>query len=78
MQMAAYALALEHTIGIVPEIYMTFVATKERAQVFAIQGTTLTKYKEKWLDAVNKYYSEILPSQNEIDLEVIDGDEQDA
>ena len=76
MQMAAYAMALEHTIGIVPEIYMTFVATKERAQVFAIQGATLTKYKEKWLDAVNKYYSEILPAQNEIDLEVVDEDKE--
>lgn len=75
MQMAAYAMGLEHTMGIVPEIYMTFVATKERAQVFAIQGSTLKKYKEKWLDAVNKYYSEILPAQNKIDLEVVDGDE---
>ena len=76
MQMAAYAMALEHTIGIVPEICMTFVATRERSQVFAIQGGTIEKYKAKWLDAVNKYYSEILPAQNrtEIDMEVIDKD----
>jgi len=74
MQMGAYALALEHTVGIVPEIIMTFVATKDRSQVFAIQGSTIEKYKQKWLDAVAKYYSEILPAQNKIDLELIDGD----
>jgi len=74
MQMAAYALALEHTVGIVPDILMTFVATREKCQVFAIQGSTIEKYKQKWLDAVEKYYTEYLPSQVEIGLEVIDGD----
>ena len=76
MQMGAYAMALEHTIGIIPEILMIFVATRERSQVFAVQGGTIEKYKNKWLDAVSKYYSEILPSLNktEIDMEVIDGD----
>ncbi len=76
MQMGAYAMALEHTVGIVPEIMMIFVATRERSQVFAVQGGTIEKYKNKWLDAVNKYYSEILPSLNktEIDMDVVDGD----
>ena len=62
MQMGAYAMALEHTVGIVPEILMIFVATRERSQVFAVQGGTIEKYKQKWLDAVEKYYSEILPA----------------
>ena len=61
MQMGAYAMALEHTVGIIPEILMIFVATRERSQVFAVQGGTIEKYKQKWLDAVEKYYSEILP-----------------
>ena len=61
MQMGAYAMALEHTVGIVPEILMIFVATRERSQVFAVQGGTMEQYKEKWLDAVAKYYGEILP-----------------
>lgn len=74
MQMGAYALALEHTVNIIPEILMIFVATKDRCQVFAVQGGTIQKYKDKWLDAVAKYYSEILPAQNKIDLELIDGD----
>lgn len=74
MQMGAYAMALEHTVGIIPEILMIFVATKERSQVFAVQGATIEKYKQKWLDAVAKYYGEYLPSQNEIDLELVDGD----
>lgn len=76
MQMGAYAMALEHTIGIIPEILMIFVATRERSQVFAVQGSTIEKYKNKWLDAVNKYYSEILPAQNktDIDMDVVDAD----
>jgi len=76
MQMGAYAMALEHTVGITPEIMMIFVATRERSQVFAVQGGTIEKYKNKWLDAVSKYYSEILPALNktEIDMEVVDGD----
>jgi hypothetical protein len=74
MQLGAYALGLEHTVNIIPEIFMIFVATKDRSQVFAIQGSTIEKYKQKWLDAVAKYYSEILPAQNKIDLELIDGD----
>jgi hypothetical protein len=76
MQMGAYAMALEHTVGIIPEIMMIFVATRERSQVFAVQGGTIEKYKNKWLDAVNKYYSEILPSLNktDIDMDVVDGD----
>ena len=61
MQMGAYAMALEHTVGIRPELLMIFVATKERSQVFAVQENTIEKYKQKWLDAVDKYYGEILP-----------------
>ena len=80
LQMGAYALGLEHTVGIVPEILMIFVATKERCQVFAVQGGTIEKYKDKWLEAVEKYYSEILPAQQaaEMDMEVIDGDQRDS
>lgn len=74
LQMGAYALGLEHTIGVVPEVLMIFVATRERTQVFAVQSGTIEKYKSKWLEAVAKYYSEILPAQNEIDMEVVDGD----
>mgnify|MGYP003112601497 CR=1 FL=1 len=65
MQMAAYALALEHTIKIIPEICMTFVATRDQVQVFAIQKGTIEKYKNKWLTNVKKYYEEILPAEQE-------------
>ena len=80
MQLGAYALGLEHTVGIVPELLMIFVATRERSQVFAVQGGTIEKYKQKWLDAVEKYYSEILPAQKaaELDMEVVDGDKEDS
>jgi hypothetical protein len=80
MQMGAYAMALEHTVGIVPEIMMIFVATRGRSQVFAIQSGTIQKYKDKWLEAVEKYYTEILPAQQaeKIDFEVVDGDKQDS
>ena len=75
-QLGAYSLALEHTIGIVPEIFMIFVATRDASQVFAVQGQTITKWQNKWLEDVEKYYSEILPAlnQKEIDLEIVDGD----
>ncbi len=82
MQLGAYAMALEHTVGIVPEIFMIFVATRERdkSQVFAVQGGTIQKHKQKWLDAVEKYYSEIVPAQKaaEVDFEVVDGDKEGA
>ena len=76
LQLAAYSLAIEHTIDLVPEIFMTFVATRESVQVFAIQSSTIAKYKQKWLDTVDKYYNEILPKQQEtkIEMEGIDGD----
>jgi len=64
LQMGAYALGLEHTCNITPQILMIFVATRERSQVFAVQGGTIEKYKNKWLETVEKYYGEILPSQN--------------
>ena len=78
MQMAAYALALEHTINIKPELIMTFVATKDRSQVFVIQGNTINKYKEKWLNAVEKYYTEILPTKetSKVEMEAIDEDKK--
>ena len=49
MQLAAYDLAIEHTIGIKPDIHMILVATTERAQVFAIQGRAFGKEQPKYL-----------------------------
>ena len=76
LQLAAYALGLEHTIGVVPELCMTFVATKELSQVFVIQKGTIEKYKNKWRETVKKYYEVILPEQKEREIEMlgIDGD----
>ena len=51
LQLAAYALGLEHTIGIVPELCMTFVAIKEISQVFVFKRT-IEKYKNKWRETV--------------------------
>jgi len=75
MQLAAYHLAIEHTIGIKPDIHMILVATIQRPQVFAIQERTIEKYKEKWLQTVNKYYEEFykLP---EIEMEAVDLDKE--
>ena len=41
LQLAAYALGLEHTINIIPDLCMTFVATKDSSQVFVIQNILL-------------------------------------
>ena len=78
LQLAAYALALEHTIGLKPELCMTFVATRENSQVFVIQNATIEKYKQKWLDTVSKYYNEILPAKEkaQVEMEGIDGDKE--
>ena len=75
--MAAYSLALEHTINVVPEMCITLVATREMVQVFVIQEHTLNKYKEKWLATVDKYYNEILPAQQEeMEMEGLDEDKK--
>lgn len=75
MQLAAYDMAIQETIGIKPDIHMILVATKERAQTFAIQGRTIQKYKDKWLQAVEKYYTEF-HNKPEIDMEAVDGDKE--
>jgi hypothetical protein len=77
LQLASYAMALEYTCGIKADIHLILVATKERPQVFAIQGATIEKWKTKWLETVEKYYTEYLPSLNapEIEMEVVDGDQ---
>lgn len=77
MQLAAYHLAIEHTIGIKPDIHMILVATTERAQVFAIQGRTIEKYKEKWLQTVNKYYQDFYKVP-EIEMEAVDLDSEEG
>ena len=73
MQLAAYDIAIEHTLGMKPDIHMIIVSTVERPQVFAIQGRTIAKYKEKWRKCVDKYYEEFhnIP---EIEMEVVDLD----
>lgn len=73
MQLAAYDIGIRHTIGIKPDIHMIIVSTTERNQVFAIQGRTIQKYKEKWMKCVDKYYEEFhnIP---EIEMEVVDLD----
>ena len=73
MQLAAYHMAIEETISIKPDVHMILVATQTRAQTFAIQGHTIQKYKEKWLQAVEKYYTEF-HGKTEIDMEAVDGD----
>jgi len=34
-----------------------------------VQGQTITKWQNKWLEDVEKYYSEILPALNKGDEE---------
>ena len=77
LQLGAYSMALEHTVGIVPDIFMIFVATRERCQVFAVQDKTIQKYQNKWIETVNKYYEELTKNNTAIDLEVVDGDKEE-
>jgi hypothetical protein len=83
LQLGAYSMGLEHTCGIVPDLFMIFCQTREHSQVFAVQGGTIKKYQEKWLQTVEKYYTEVLPKlkeehTTEIDFEAVDADKEDA
>lgn len=60
-QLGSYSLALEHTCNLKPDIFMIFCQTREHSQVFAVTGSTIKKYQEKWLEDVEKYYTECLP-----------------
>lgn len=79
LQLGSYSMALEYTCGIKPDIFMIFCQTREHSQVFAVQGGTIKKYQDKWLDAVEKYYTEALPrlKADSLDFKVVDGDSQD-
>lgn len=80
LQLGSYSLALEHTCNLKPDIFMIFCQTREHSQVFAVQGSTIKKYQEKWLQTVEKYYTECLPKLKEasMDFEVVDGDKENA
>ena len=65
LQLGSYSLALEYTCNLKPDIFMIFCQTREHSQVFAVQGGTIKKYQEKWLQAVEKYYTECLPKLKE-------------
>lgn len=77
-QMAGYAIMAEETLGIKPQILMTIVSTTERCQLFVIQGSTIEKYKQKFYDCLDKFYTEVLPKWQEdsMDFEVIDGEKE--
>lgn len=76
MQLAAYHMAIQETIGIKPDIHMILVATAERCQTFAIQGRTIQKYKNKWLEAVDKYYTKF-HNVPEIEMDAVNADKGD-
>jgi hypothetical protein len=55
---------------------MTIVSTVERCQVFVIQGQTIEKYKNKFYDCLDKFYTEVLPEWQEESkgIEAVDED----
>ena len=55
LQLAAYALAIEETLGIVVDCAQILVSTPEIDQSFLFHGDELDRFRTKWLQKVRRY-----------------------
>lgn len=56
LQLGAYAIALEETLGISVEMAQILVTTPETTQSFLLRGHELHSWRYKWLQRVADYY----------------------
>lgn len=56
LQLGAYAIALEETLGIEIHAAQMLVTTEEHVQSFTLRGHELHSWRYKWLQRVNLYY----------------------
>lgn len=56
LQLGAYAIALEETLGIEIELAHMLVTTPETVQSFVLRGHELQAFRYKWLQRVAEYY----------------------
>lgn len=65
MQLAAYAMACEETLGLAVDCAQIMVSTPEIHQNFYILGDELARYKVKWRQKVRTYWDLIAQEQAE-------------
>lgn len=56
LQLGAYAIALEETLGIEVDLAQMLVTTPQTVQSFLLRGHELAAFKYKWLQRVAEYY----------------------
>jgi hypothetical protein len=59
LQLGAYDLGIEQTLGMRVQQGAILVATEERTQLFIITRNHLNIMREKWLKVVKEYYDQI-------------------
>jgi len=56
MQLAAYAIAFEETLGVHIDATQVIVSTSDMTQNFYVRGRELEASKNKWLERVNRFW----------------------
>lgn len=56
IQLAAYAIAFEETLGVPIDMAQILVTTPETTQSFLLRGHELDRYRYRWLQRVAQYY----------------------
>ena len=59
LQLGAYALGIEQTLGMKVQQAAVIVSTPEKTQLFKITRRHLDVFQDKWLKVVEKYYEQI-------------------
>ncbi len=59
LQLGAYDLGIEHTLGMKVQQGAIIVSTKEKTQLFLITRNHLNIMREKWLKVVQEYYEQV-------------------
>lgn len=56
MQLAAYAIAFEETLGVHIDACQVIVSTEEICQTFFIRGSEFAKFKNKWIERCRDFW----------------------
>lgn len=65
IQLGAYAIAFEETLGMEVDISQILVTTPETTQSFILRGHELNTYRYRWLQRVGTYYR-MIETENEV------------
>jgi len=59
LQMGAYDLGIQQTLGMKVQQAAVIVSTPAKTQLFKVSRRALDAYNEKWLKVVEQYYEQI-------------------